>query len=433
MSEIAIRCDGLAKQYQIGEREKYKTLRESIAGALVSPFRRARSALQRPFGDGHQNPATIWALQDVSLEIHRGEAVGIIGRNGAGKSHIAKDPFPHHRAYAWSRRYLRTRGVAAGSRHGISSGTDRPGEYLPQRRDTGHDARRRSIRKFDEIVAFAEVEKFIDTPVKRYSSGMYVRLAFAVAAHLEPEILIVDEVLAVGDTQFQKKCLGKMGDVARDGRTVLLVSHNMAAIHSLCGRAILLEQGRDVSDGKPLNVTRLYLSGFEKQITGGVVDLQSPAISRSGKASIFSALRLKNGAGATTAAYLSGDNMMVELDLDPPFPVQAPILFVAIDDIMGRRIFTISSQYSQSKLPALERPTTVVCTIPDLCLQPGRYSMSLCVGTAYDWNLDLLLNVASFDVHESDYFGTGRVPPNQDFGSVLVRSQWQIDGLGKQA
>jgi lipopolysaccharide transport system ATP-binding protein len=432
MSEIAIRCDGLAKQYQIGERERYKTLRESITGALVSPFRRARSALKRSSGNGHHDESTIWALQDVSLEIHRGEAVGIIGRNGAGKSTLLKilsritEP-TRGRAEIWGR---------VGSLLEIGTGfhpelTGRDNLYL---NGAILGMKKAEIdRKFDEIVAFSEVEKFIDTPVKRYSSGMYVRLAFAVAAHLETEILIVDEVLAVGDTQFQKKCLGKMGDVARHGRTVLLVSHNMAAIHSLCGRAILLERGRDISDGKPLDVTRLYLSGFEKQITGGVVELQSPSISRSGKASIFSALRLKNGAGATTSAYLSGDNMTVELDLDPPFPVQDPILFVAIDDIMGRRIFTISSQYSQSKLPPLEQPTTVVCTIPDLCLQPGRYSMSLCVGTAYDWNLDLLLNVASFDVHESDYFGTGRVPPNQDFGAVLVRSQWQIDGLGKQA
>jgi len=187
----------------------------------------------------------------------------------------------------------------------------------------------------------------------------------------------------------------------------------------------LLEQGKEVSDGDPLEVTRLYLSGFEKQIAGGVLDLQSPSVSRSGKAPIFSALRLKNGAGAATTAYLSGDDMILELDLAPPFPVLDPILFVAVDDAIGRRIFTVSSQYSQSKLPALDQPTTVVCTIPDLCLQPGRYSLSLCIGTTYDWLLDVLPSVASFDVHESDYFGTGRMP-TQDLGAVLVKSQWQM-------
>jgi lipopolysaccharide transport system ATP-binding protein len=424
MTEVAIRCEGLAKQYQIGEREQYRSLRDVISDAVTAPFRRLRYAFRNSRKDGPRKESTIWALRDVSFEIRRGEAVGIIGRNGAGKSTLLKilsritEP-THGRAEIWGR---------VGSLLEVGTGfhpelTGRDNVYL---NGAILGMKRAEIaRKFDEIVAFSEVEKFIDTPVKRYSSGMYVRLAFAVAAHLETETLIVDEVLAVGDTQFQKKCLGKMSDVARHGRTVLMVSHNMAAIHSLCTRAILLEQGKEVSDGNPIEITRLYLGGFEKQITGGVMDLRSASLSRSGKATIFSALRLKNGAGAATTAYLSGDNMTLEFDLDPPFPVLDPILFVGVDDAIGRRIFTIGSQYSQSKLPALDRPTTVVCTILDLCLLPGRYSMSLCVGTAYDWSLDLLPNVASFDVHESDYFGTGRMPP-QELGAVLVKSQWQM-------
>lgn len=423
MSEIAIHCDGLAKQYQIGERERYKTLREAISAAFT--FRRLRSALQ-PSSDAagdDQNP-NFWALHDVSFDIKRGDVVGIIGRNGAGKSTLLKilsritEP-TEGRAEIWGR---------VGSLLEVGTGfhpelTGRDNIYL-----NGAILGMKKVeiaRKFDEIVAFSEVEKFIDTPVKRYSSGMYIRLAFAVAAHMETEILIVDEVLAVGDTQFQKKCLGKMGDVAKHGRTVLLVSHNMAAIQSLCRRTILLQDGRSVYDGNPLEVTRFYVSGFEKQITGGVMDLRSPSLSRWTENIIFSALRLKNRAGAATTAYLSGDEMTLEFDLDPPFPVHDPIIFVGIDDAMGRRIFSISSQYSQSTLPALDRPTTVVCTIPDLCLLPGRYSMSLCVGTTYDWGLDALPNVASFDVHESDYFGTGRMPL-QELGAVLVKSQWQV-------
>jgi lipopolysaccharide transport system ATP-binding protein len=423
MNTLAIRCDGLAKQYRIGERESYKALREVVTDAITSPFRRARSVLSGS-KNGHREKSTIWAMRDVSFEIHRGEAIGIVGRNGAGKSTLLK---------VLSRVTEPTRGQAdiwgrVGSLLEIGTGfhpelTGRDNIYL---NGAILGMKKTEIaRKFDEIVAFSEVEKFIDTPVKRYSSGMYVRLAFAVAAHLETEILIVDEVLAVGDTQFQKKCLGKMGEVARHGRTVLMVSHNMAAIHALCSRAILLEQGRSVSDGNPLEVTRLYLDGFEKQSNGGVIDLRSPSVPRSGKANIFSELRLKNGAGAATTAYLSGDDMVIEFDLDSAFPVPDPILFVGIDDSLGRRIFTVSSQYSQSDFPALDRPVTAVCTIPDLCLLPGRYSMSICAGTTYDWCLDLVANVACFDVHASDYFGTGRMPP-QDLGAVLVKSQWHI-------
>jgi lipopolysaccharide transport system ATP-binding protein len=423
MSEVAIRCEGLAKQYQIGERGKYRALRDVITDAATAPFRRLRSAFRNSGKDGSHAGSTIWALQDVSFEIRRGEAVGIIGRNGAGKSTLLKilsritEP-THGRAEIWGR---------VGSLLEIGTGfhpelTGRDNIYL---NGAILGMKKAEIaRKFDEIVAFSEVEKFIDTPVKRYSSGMYVRLAFAVAAHLETETLIVDEVLAVGDTQFQKKCLGKMSDVARHGRTVLMVSHNMAAIHSLCSRAILLEQGKEVSDGDPIEVTRLYLGGLEKQIAGGVMDLRSPSLLRWGKAVIFSALRLKNRAGAATTAYLTGDDMTLEFDLDPPFPVPNPILAIGFDDAMGRRIFSISSQYSQSKLPALDRPTTVVCTIPDLCLLPGRYSMSLSIDTSYEIWLDALPSVANFDVHESDYFGTGRMPP-QELGAVLVKSQWQ--------
>ena len=244
-----IRVENLSKQYRIGQYEAaYKTLRESI----MNVFSRR---------DG--NRETIWALKDVSFQVNRGEVVGIIGRNGAGKSTLLKilcrvtEPTEGH-AYINGR---------VGSLLEVGTG------FHPEL--TGSEniflngailgMRKAEIeRKFDEIVAFAEIEKFIDTPVKRYSSGMYVRLAFAVAAHLEPEILLVDEVLAVGDVAFQKKCLGKMENISKQGRTVLFVSHNMAAINALCDRVIFLDEGKIMEIGRTADVIAEYLSSIQK-------------------------------------------------------------------------------------------------------------------------------------------------------------------------
>jgi lipopolysaccharide transport system ATP-binding protein len=239
MSDIAIRVENLGKQYRIGKRERYQTLRDTLTDTVTAPFRWLRNGRS---ANGNSAPDHIWALKDVSFEIPRGEVVGIIGRNGAGKSTLLK---------VLSRITEPTEGHAeihgrVGSLLEVGTGfhpelTGRENIYL---NGAILGMRKAEIaRKFDEIVAFAEIEKFLDTPVKHYSSGMYMRLAFAVAAHLDPEILIVDEVLAVGDAQFQKKCLGKIGDVAKQGRTVILVSHNIGAIRQLCHRSLLLKSG----------------------------------------------------------------------------------------------------------------------------------------------------------------------------------------------
>ncbi len=271
MSDIAIRCDGLSKQYRIGQQERYKSLRDVVTEAATTPFRRLRAAISAADGNGNSQSEirnskfeTIWALDDVSFEVKQSEVVGIIGRNGAGKSTLLK---------ILSRITKPTRGYAeihgrVGSLLEVGTGfhpelTGRENIYLNA---AILGMRKAEIdRKFDEIVAFAEVEKFIDTPVKRYSSGMHVRLAFAVAAHLEPEILLVDEVLAVGDAAFQKKCLGKMGDVAKQGRTVLFVSHNMSAVNQLCRRSILLETGLLITEGVTNEVVNSYLFGASRK------------------------------------------------------------------------------------------------------------------------------------------------------------------------
>ena len=261
MSDIAIRVENLGKRYRIGQREPYKTLRDVMANVFTAPFRRwkkpnfpiPQSASQDPKSDH------IWALEDVSFEIRQGEVVGIIGQNGAGKSTLLK---------ILSRTTEPTEGYAEiygriGSLLEVGTGfhpelTGRENIYLNA---AILGMKRREIdRKFDEIVAFSEIEKFLDTPVKHYSSGMYVRLAFAVAAHLEPEILLVDEVLAVGDVAFQKKCMGKMEDVSKsEGRTILFVSHNMRTILQLCNRGLLLSKGRVSADGYSREIVERYL------------------------------------------------------------------------------------------------------------------------------------------------------------------------------
>ncbi|MGZ6315788.1 MAG: ABC transporter ATP-binding protein [Anaerolineales bacterium] len=254
MSEIVIRTDCVGKRYNIGGPQvSYKTLRESLAAAAGTSIRWLQ-------GERQSSPSTIWALEDVSFEVKRGETVGIIGRNGAGKSTLLK---------ILSRITKPTRGTVdlfgrVGSLLEVGTGfhpelTGRENVYL---NGAILGMSRKEIEgKFDEIVEFAEVRKFLDTPVKFYSSGMYVRLAFAIAAHLEPEILIVDEVLAVGDAAFQRKCLGKMGDVSKHGRTVLFVSHNVSAINRLCSRTVLLDAGHLVLDGPTAEVTTAYLMG----------------------------------------------------------------------------------------------------------------------------------------------------------------------------
>jgi len=261
MSQLAIRCQGIGKRYRMGERQRYRALRDTLADAVRAPLRRLRRAFGNRAAGNASRPEFLWALKDVSLEIRQGEVLGIIGRNGAGKSTLLK---------ILSRITTPTEGYAeicgrVGALLEVGTGfhpelTGRENIYLNgavlgMTRDEIN-------RRFDDIVDFSECGRFLDMPVKRYSSGMYMRLAFAVAAHLQTEILLVDEVLAVGDAAFQKKCLGKMGDAAHRGRTVLFVSHNLLAVDSLCTRAICLHEGKIVMEGPPGQVTSRYLKNW---------------------------------------------------------------------------------------------------------------------------------------------------------------------------
>jgi lipopolysaccharide transport system ATP-binding protein len=420
--EPAISVERLSKLYRIGHRPDagYRTLRESLAAGASALWRGARRGSSGP------TPADaaaddLWALRDVSFEVQPGEVIGIVGRNGAGKSTLLKVlsqiTEPHSGRVTLRGRVGSLLEVGVGFHHEL---TGRENIYL---NGTIFGMSRRDVaRKFDAIVDFAEVERFLDTPVKRYSSGMYMRLAFAVACHLEPEILLVDEVLAVGDSAFQRKCLGKMDEVSRTGRTVIFVSHNMGAVLNLCKRVLLLERGRLAFDGPcEEGVERYVNSGRES--TGGEVDLSEHPNRRNGCKPILGRLQLLDGDGRPTDQVPCGEPVSIALCVDPRCPIAAPEFGVGIDDVHGNRLFTAATYLSDSvAAPAGKVPGTV-CHLDHLPLTPGRYAITLNAGTRYAAWTDVIDQALWFDVIPTDYYGNGRVP-NPEWGRYLVRSRW---------
>lgn len=413
MSDIVIAVENLGKKYAIQhqqQRSHYKTLRETIAqkaaNITTGLFRRRDDA------EHSRTSEEFWALRNVSFDIGRGEVLGIIGRNGAGKSTLLK---VLSRVTEPSEGRVTIRGRVASL---LEVGTG----FHPEL--TGREniflngsilgmARAEIRRKFDEIVEFAEVEKFLDTPVKRYSSGMYVRLAFAVAAHLEPEILIVDEVLAVGDLQFQQKCLGKMKDVSRSGRTVLFVSHNMSAINSLCGSAILIKRGTVAARGGTADCIRIYVED-----STGAADVWE-------RASIPSSTSL----GFTRIALqLVGDQPSLTLHVDCAAHSRGDHkpAFVAVD--IADETGTVLMQ----ALPTLEcmlsgaSPNVQFRISIDLPpLIPGRYFITTWMGPHNTETYDMVTDAVAFDVTESPTKGRS-FPHTRNHGNIVPHSRLQL-------
>jgi lipopolysaccharide transport system ATP-binding protein len=418
MSEIAIKIEGLSKRYRIGQRKKYKTFRESIVSAATSPFRRLTG---NPSENGE---ASFWALKEVGFEVRQGDVVGIIGRNGAGKSTLLK---------ILSRITEPTEGKVeiagrVGSLLEVGTGfhpelTGRENIYLNGAilgMKTGEIQ-----RKFDEIVAFAETEKFLDTPVKHYSSGMYTRLAFAVAAHLEPEILVVDEVLAVGDVQFQKKCLGKMSDVAKGGRTILFVSHNMAAIENLCNVAVLLNGGSVVTRGDTKEVIGTYLERILPASLAANALADRKDRSGNGKVRLVS-FHIEDENRVPIVAARSGATLAIVLGFkcpgQPPANVDIGISFASGQDQM---LFVLYSSYVREAFRSVPAEGEFRCVIPKLPLAPGRYTLGARVTAGNDeadwpWN-----GVGMIDVEGGDFFGTGH--RGFEGAPILVAGEWTIE------
>jgi lipopolysaccharide transport system ATP-binding protein len=396
VGDIAIRVEGLSKRYRLGEERS------------LTRWLRRRSSDDE-----------LWALRDVSFDVARGEAIGIVGRNGAGKSTLLK---------ILSRITPPTSGSASlcgriGSLLEVGTGfhpelTGRENVFL---NGAILGMRRAEIAaRFDEIVDFSGVERFIDTPVKRYSSGMRVRLAFAVAAHLEPEILIVDEVLAVGDAEFQSRCLGKMSDVAGGGRTVLFVSHNLAALKALCGRALWLESGSVAAEGLVAPVVDAYLAKGRERAERPLAERRD----RGGSGELrFTRAELR-AAGAVPAA---GRALAISLGYASPggAPLKNVRVAVLVLDAAGSRVFATDTRLVNADFESLPASGEIVCEIPDLPLSAGDYQLNLWA-TVNDTVSDHVEAARVLRVADGDPFGTGRPTLADKHGPVAVRHRWRV-------
>ncbi|HEY4346550.1 MAG TPA: ABC transporter ATP-binding protein [Gaiellaceae bacterium] len=415
--KTAVVLDGIGKKYRIGTPTRFPRMTEALTNAARRGFRRPERSAQE-----------IWVLRDVSFEVTEGEVVGIIGRNGAGKSTLLK---------ILSRITAPTEGEAWIAGHvasllEVGTGfhpdlTGRENVYLNGAILGMH--RQEIKQKFDEIVAFAEVEQFLDTPVKFYSSGMYVRLAFAVAAHLEPHVLIVDEVLAVGDIAFQRKCLGKMGEVARSGRTVLFVSHNIAAIQSLCNRGVVLDRGRVTFVGSNTDAVVNYLA------TLNVPSLElANRLDRTGSGEIrVTGVEIRDEHSNLLTVAVSGQTIDVVLHFERTGEVapQRVVASIGVKTEFDSPVFIQHNRLGGLVFDEIPAHGAFVCRLPSLALSPGAYRLTYEL-TEGGRRIDRIEDAASLTVVAGDYFGTPEVP-GSEHGPMLMPAEWRLEPVGAHA
>ncbi len=403
MSEIAIRVEDVSKRFHLGQDAGYSRLSESLQSAMTGWLPGRKNDQQEKESDLHE----FWALKDISFEVNQGEVLGIIGRNGAGKSTLLKI----------LSRITRPTSGRIGTRGRVGSLLEVGTGFHPEL--TGREnvflngsilgMKRADIaRKFDEIVAFAEMGEFIDTPVKRYSSGMFARLAFSVAAYLEPEILIIDEVLAVGDAKFQKQCLGKMSDVAREGRTVLFVSHNMTAIKTLCQRVLVIEQGHAGHSTNAQEAIEKYL-GLQESHT------KPPSVLFDQCKYPLESLQINllNQKEATSRFY-TGDSITLEIKYKAKTPIQQIHISFELYSQQGETVLGSSSRYlTTDHFPHPALSGTARCSLGMVPLMPGNYSFSFWFGTGHE-EIEVFQQALAFEMIEKNIWGTTGVPTHRN-------------------
>lgn len=430
MPDVVIQVEKLWKQYRLGA-INHGTLSRDLQSwwarvrGKEDPNLRLDQSLGFSVSPGKSTPDNkpsdrFWALKDLSFSVHQGEVVGIIGRNGAGKSTLLKIL---SQVTAPTKGEVRIRGRIASL---LEVGTGFHPELTGRENIFLNGAilgmSKAEIRqKLDEIIAFAEVAKFIDTPVKRYSSGMYVRLAFAVAAHLEPEILIVDEVLAVGDAEFQKKCLGKMEEVGKQGRTVLFVSHNMGAVSALCDRSLLMMDGRLVNTGLTKNIVDQYLSSFGCGKAAKKIDVSEH------KEAFITDIYFVDSLCQPISVLMSGGSYSVVIKYTANVDLRKPIFKVSIYNSSGQMLTHLNNNLSGNEINILKKGIgSVVCNIDKLPLAKGNYSINVSINS--EKVLDHLCDALYFRVESGDYFNNGRV--GEDLKEICFVSQsWRITNV----
>jgi homopolymeric O-antigen transport system ATP-binding protein len=416
-----IEVRNLSKQYRIGGvKARNETFREFLVKTLKRPLRFSPS-------EDSVRDQSFWALRDISFDITEGEVVGIVGRNGAGKSTLLKiisrvtDPTDG---------YIKVRGRLASL---LEVGTGFHPELTGRENIFLNGAilgmrRAEILSKFDEIVAFSEIEQFLDTPVKRYSSGMYIRLAFSVAAHLNPEILVVDEVLAVGDMAFQKKCLGKMNDVSRSGRTILFVSHNISAIEHLCQRGIVLNQGKLAFSGTAKEAVQYYvhraMGNTESRASGNDVDLsQAPGRWAQSRPLLRRLEFCPEGGKPLKAGVRVGAPLTIRVHFILPTPTSSVDIGLGFENLLGQRVFTAHTAFEPVRAHnQIAGPQIFVCEIPSLTLVPEEYVLRVWMDIG-QVEVDKIDNAARFQVIPSDYYGTGKSPWN---GIFVLKHHWYL-------